>query len=175
MPAGTADHVLVPFSRPRFDMKMIVVVVAAVTMAACDRTTNNTSGMFVTYAPTLAIAAQISPQTLPLVIATTPCTSGTAFTTGFDLVIVTGPVDLFIDQVMWRLIDGTGLGGPSITIPQPELNSMFGSTRVVGTRAFSFRPQFACGPGRPGSIAGSVVLKDAEGMFRTVNVDAVFR
>jgi hypothetical protein len=158
-------------------MKMIAMVVAAVTMAACDRTTNSTRTPFISFAPTTAIEAQLSPQTLPLVVVdTTRCTSGTAFATGFDLVIVqTGPGDVFIDRVEWRLIDGSVLGGPAITIPQPLLTSMFGSTRVVGTRAFSFQPQFACGRTRPGSIAGKVVLKDADGAFRTISVDAPFR
>jgi hypothetical protein len=157
-------------------MKMIAMVVAAVAMAACDRTTNR-SGTVITFAPTPAIAAQISPQTLPLFVATTtPCTAGIAFTTGFDLVIVqTGSANVSIDQVTLRLIDGTGLGGPSITIPQPQLASMFGSTLVAGTRSFSFNPQFACGLTRPGSIAGTVVLTDAEGIVRTVSVDAAFR
>jgi hypothetical protein len=160
-------------------MKMIAMVLAAVTMAACDRTTNssNSRGTVIAFAPTTAIEAQFSPQTLPLFVAvTTPCASGTAFTTGFDLVIVqTGPVEVFVDRVEWRLIDGSVLGGPSITIPQVQLMSMFGSTRVVGTRAFSFHPQFGCGRTRPGSIAGKVVLKDADGMVRIVSVDAPFR
>jgi hypothetical protein len=157
-------------------MKMMAIVVAAVAMAACDRTTNS-SGTLIAFGPTPAIAARISPQTLALFVSTTTaCTSGSAFTTGFDLVIVqTGSVDVFIDQVMLRLIDGTDLGGPSITIPQRQLNSMFGSTLVVGTRAFSFKPQFARGLMRPRSLAGKVVLKDAEGIVRTVSVDAAFR
>jgi hypothetical protein len=156
-------------------MKMMAIVVAAVAIGGCDRTTNS-SGTLIALAPTPAIAAQISPQTLSLFAATTPCTSGAAFTTGFDLLIAhTGSGDVFIDQVMFRLIDGTGLGGPSITLSQPQLNSMFGSTVVAGSRAFPFEPQFACGPTRPWSIAGKVVLRDGHGMARTVSVDAPFR
>jgi hypothetical protein len=156
-------------------MKMIAIVVAAVAMAACDRTTNS-SGTVFNFAPAPAIAAQISPQTVPLFPGSTPCTSGNAFTTGFDLVIVqTGFVDVFLDQVILSLIDGTGLRGPSVTIPQPQLHEMFGSTLVAGTRAFSFRPQFACGQTRPRSILGMVVLRDTVGVVRTISVDAPFR
>jgi hypothetical protein len=157
-------------------MKMIAIVVATVAMAACDRTTNS-GGTLIASAPAPTIAAQISPLTPPLLVATTtPCVSGIAFTTGFDLVIVqTGAVDVFVDQVTLRLIDGSGLGGPSITIPQLQLMSMFGSTRVAGTRAFPFQPQFACALTRPGSIAGKVVLTDADGMVGTVSVEAAFR
>ena len=156
-------------------MKMMAIVVAAVAIGGCDRTTN-TSGTLIALAPTPPIAAQISPQTLPLFVATTPCASGAAFTTGFDLVIAqTGSVDVFIDQVVFRLIDGTVLGGPSVTMSQPQLNAMFGSTVVAGRRAFPFEPQFACGLTRPWSIASRVVLKDAHGMARTVSVDAPFR
>lgn len=157
-------------------MRMIAMVVAAVAMAACDRTTNS-SGTVIAFDPTPAIAVQISPQTLPLFPGSTPsCPSGASFTTGFDLVIVqTGRTDVFIDQVEFRVIDGTGRGGPSLTIPQHQLTSMFGSRRVVGTRAFAFRPEFACGPTPPRSIAGSVVLIDARGIVRTLGVGAAFR
>ena len=155
-------------------MKMMAIVAAAVAIAGCDRTTSS-RGTLIALAPTPVIAAQISPQTLSL-FAATPCPSGTAFTTQFDLVIAqTGARDVFIDQVMLRLIDGTGLGGPSVTISQPQLNSMFGSTVVGSTRAFPFKPQFDCGLTRPWSIAGQVVLKGAEGMTRIVSVDAAFR
>ena len=173
--AGDVHHVIVPFSRRGFDMKMIAMVVAAVAMAACDRTTNS-SGTVFNFAPAPAIAAQISPQTVPLFPGSTPCTSGNAFTTGFDLVIVqTGSVTVFLDQVILRLIDVTGLRGPSVTISQPQLNEMFGSTVVAGSRAFRFRPQFACGLSRPQSISGMVVLRDAGGIVRTIGVDAPFR
>jgi hypothetical protein len=156
-------------------LKMIAMVVAAVAIAACDRTTSS-AGTLIALAPTPVLAAHISPHTLPLFVAATACTSGTAFTTGFDLVIgQTGSADVFLDRVTLRLIDGTNLGGPSITIPQVQLNSMFGSTRVVGTRAFAFQPQFGCGLTRPWSIAGTVVLNDAEGTVRTFGVDAAFR
>jgi len=157
-------------------MRMIAMVVAAAAMAACDRTTNS-GGTVIAFDPTPAIAVQISPQTLPLFPGSTPsCPSGAAFTTGFDLVIAqTGRGDLFIDQVELRVIDATGVGGPSLTIPQRQLTSMFGSRRVVGTRAFPFRPEFACGPARPRSVVGSVVLIDAGGMVRTLGVDAAFR
>jgi hypothetical protein len=156
-------------------MKTIAMVVAAVAMAACDRTTNS-SGTVIVFDPTPAIAAQISPQVLPLFPGSTPsCPSGASFTTGFDLIVQSGRADVFIDQVDLRVIDETGRGGPSLTIPRSQLTSMFGSRRVVGTRAFLFRPEFTCGPTPPRSIAGSVVLIDAGGIVRTLGIDAAFR
>ena len=156
-------------------MKMIAIVVAAVAVAACENTTNG-SRASIGFSPTPAIAAQFSPQTLPITLVTTTCASGPVFTTGFDLVIVqTLPVNVFMDQVRLHLLDGTNVGGPSITFPRSQLNAMFGSTLVVGTRAFGFRPQFGCGLRRPLGIVADVVLIDAEGSHRGVSVNAAFQ
>ena len=156
-------------------MRTIAIVVVAVAMAACEIGTNG-SRTFIGVSPTSATAVQFSPQTLPLSIAATRCVSGLVFTTGFDLVIVqTRPVHVFMDQVTLHLLDGSNVGGPSITFSRLQLNSMFGSTLVVGTRAFSFRPQFSCGVRRPRSIVADVVLMDEEGGGRSVSVNAAFQ
>jgi hypothetical protein len=156
-------------------MRMIAIVVAALVVVACENTTSG-SRADIGFSPTAAIAAQISPQTLPFAVFTSACAVGPVFTTGFDLVIVqTRPVNVFMDRVTLHLLDGTNLGGPSITFPRSQLNAMFGSTLVVGTRAFPFRPQFACGLRRPGSIAADVLLIDAEGSGRSVSVNAAFQ
>jgi len=155
-------------------MKMIVIVVAAVMMAGCDRKEVN-GPTTIAFAPTLAIGAQFSPQTLSLAGFTTTCASRSVFTTGFDLVIVqTRPVNLFLDRVTLHLIDGSNLGA-SIFFPRAELNSLFGSTLVGSRRAFGFQPQFGCGPRRPRSIVADVVLTDAEGNSRSVSVNAAFQ
>ena len=157
-------------------MKMMTILVAAVAVAACENTTNGSRGS-IAFSPTPAIAAaQFFPQTLPIALVTTTCASGLVFTTGFDLVIVqTGPVNVFMDQVTLHLLDGTNIGGPSITFPRPQLNAMFGSMLVAGTRAFGFQPQFGCGLQRPVGIVAEVVLIDAEGSRRSVSVNARFQ
>jgi hypothetical protein len=158
-------------------MKMIAIVVVAVAMSACDDDNHHSKSgdTRIAFSPTPAVAAQIFPQTLPVFGVTSTCAPGSVFSPGFDLVIVqTGLVNLFMDQVTLRLIDGTGLGTP-ITFPRSQLNSMFGSTLVVGTRAFKFLPQFNCGLTRPGSISAEVDLIDGTGMARTVSVNAALK
>jgi hypothetical protein len=157
-------------------MRMIAIVVVAVAMAACDDDNHSKSGgSSIAFSPTPQVSAQIFPQTLPVFGVTSTCAPGSVFSPGFDLVIVqTGLVNLFMDQVTLRLIDGTGLGTP-ITFPRSQLNSMFGSTLVVGTRAFKFLPQFQCTLTRPGSISAGIDLIDGTGMARTVSVNAAFK
>jgi hypothetical protein len=155
-------------------MKMMTIVVAAVAIAACDNTTNGSRGS-IAFSPTPAIAAQFSPPTLPIALVTNTCASSLVFAPGFNLVIVqTGPVGLFMDQVTLHLLDGTNVGGPSITFPRSQLNAMFGSMLVVDTRAFGFQPQFGCVL-KPVGIVADVVLIDGEGSRRSVSVKAAFQ
>jgi hypothetical protein len=151
--------------------KMMVVVLAAGVLVACDRTTNENTSMVV--APTSAsgtIVVQVVPHSLPVgVVTTTPCAVVSAFPTGFDLVIVqTPPVNMFLDQLTLHMSDGSS----PITFPTQQLTTMFGSMLIVGSRTFDFQPQFACALTPPGSIIGTAVLSDAQGHARTVSVTA---
>jgi hypothetical protein len=70
---------------------------------------------------------------------------------GISGAIVTGPLHVpcevvisasrtvDVQEVTIRMTDGSNLGGPMVTFPQPQLSSQFGSTRVVAgaTRAFT--------------------------------------
>src|SRR4051794_33895424 len=98
------------------------------------------------FGPSDTLAVSITPQTLPVLSsAALTCSRGPALTTTFDLVIV--PSTRFastLDSVTIRMIDGTHLGGPMVTFPRPELGRMFGSTALVGSRAFRFQPSFGC-------------------------------
>jgi hypothetical protein len=156
-------------------MRMIAIVVAALVLVACENTTSG-SRANISFAPTsFLIGAQFLPQTLPFGVVTSACAVGPVFTTGFDLLIVqTRPPDVFMDRVTLHLIDGSNVGA-SITFPRPQLNAMFGSTLVAGTRAFPFRPQFGCGLRRPRSIVADVVLVDSDGRSRNISADAVFQ
>jgi hypothetical protein len=156
-------------------MRMIAIVVAALVAVACENTTSG-SRANIGFSPTAAIAAQILPQTLPFAAVTTACAVGPVFTTGFDLVIAqTGAVNVFVDRVTLHLLDGSNVGGPSITFPRSQLTAMFGSTLLAGTQVFSFQPQFACLLRRPGSITADVLLMDAEGNVQSVSVNAAFQ
>ena len=160
-------------------MKMTVILVAALAVASCDRETRE-HGSAIAFGPTPVIASQISaqflPQTLPLSLFTTACGARPFFTAAFDLVLVQPQsVNVFLDRVTFRMIDGTGLGGSSVTFANTQLNSMFGSTLIVGSRAFLFRPQFGCSLTRPRSIFADVVLIDTFGSIRNISVNAPFQ
>jgi hypothetical protein len=154
-------------------MRVIAILVAALAVAACDDVISR-RGTSIAFSPTPEIAAQFSPQVLPFALVTSSCAVGPVFTTGFNLVIFQERPS-FLDQVTVHLLDGTSVGGPAITFPRSQLNGMFGSTLVVSSRAFPFRPQFACGLGRPRSIRADVVLIDANGSSRNVSVSAAFQ
>jgi hypothetical protein len=156
-------------------MRMIAILCATLALFACDdghRARLSNRGVF---SPTLSLGTQIFPQTLPFTpLNTFACPLAPAFTTSFDLIFATSPqLNVFMDRVTLRLIDGSSVG-PSITFPRPLLNSMFGSTLIVGNRAFPFQPNFGCGLTRPRSIAADVFLIDAFGGTRTVTVNANF-
>jgi hypothetical protein len=154
-------------------MRVIAVVVAALAVAACDDVQSG-RGTSIVFSPTPEIAAQFSPQFLPFAVVTSSCAVSPFFTPGFNLVIFQERPS-FLDQVTLHLLDGTNLGGPSITFPRSELTGMFGSTLVVSSRTFSFRPQFACGLVRPRSLVADVVLIDRDGTSRHVSVSAAFQ
>ena len=156
-------------------MRVIAILVAALAVTACDDAISR-RGTSIAFSPTPEIAAQFSPQILPFSLVTSSCAVSPVFTTGFNLLILqTRPGNSFLDQVTFHLLDGTNLGGPSITFPRSQLTGMFGSTLVVNSRAFSFRPQFACGLGRPRSLVADVVLIDGDGSSRNVSVSAAFQ
>jgi hypothetical protein len=70
------------------------------------------------------------------------------------------------------MIDGSNLGGSSITIPQPELAARFGSTVILSTatRDFALRPDFGCIARVPTALRGSAVLVDQRGVPQTIVV-----
>jgi len=154
-------------------MRVIAIVVAALTIAGCEEAKPDQRSSIV-FAPTPEIAAQFSPQVFPFALVTSSCAVSPVFTTGFNLVIFQERPS-FLDQVTFHLLDGSNLGGPSVTFPRSELNGMFGSTLIVSSRAFAFRPQFACGLRQPRSLVADVVLIDGDGSSRNVTVSAAFQ
>jgi hypothetical protein len=147
-------------------------------LTACDRPNNGTTLITSTGAELLAstpvVSARLAPQTLPILGANASCAFGSGFGTAFDLIFVATPDSaFFVDGVTLRLIDGTVLGS-SITFPRADLNAMFGSTLVSGTRAFAFQPVFGCGLRNPASLFVDVTLIDRGGSVQTVSTSARF-
>ena len=83
----------------------------------------------------------------------------------FHLRITTSTaVDL--DHVTMRLIDGSTLGGPSVTIPSSQLTTQFQTTHILAhsSRTFVLAPQFHCGWRSPYAVAADVVYLDHTGV-----------
>jgi hypothetical protein len=150
--------------------KLYVVVCAAIAFTACsdgDRTTKPGGVSFLSPDPLSdTISVRLSPEKLTAgAVAFARCPFNRAFGTTFDLIAVGGPDVHHLDQVTVRLLDGTHLG-PSITFPQPLLSTMFGSTEVVGTRAFRFSPEFGCLAMHPRSMIVDAAFRHPRGRTR---------
>jgi hypothetical protein len=100
-----------------------------------------------------------------------PCTGGGfVFDPSFHLFITAGVQDVTFDSVTIHMVDGSNLGGPSVTIPRPELATRFGSTLINAgtTRNFALRPDFGCIARLPIALRGNAVLLDPRGVPQTI-------
>lgn len=102
------------------------------------------------------------------------CGTFPALTTRFDLVIVSGGRDLFMDEVTLNLLDGTHRGTSPLLVSARDLNARFGSTLIgAGSRRiFTFDPQFGCGRFAPLSLEAQIILLERSG-FRHAHTVAV--
>ncbi len=102
---------------------------------------------------------------------------GFVFSTSLNLIVTAGAEDLTMDSLTLHLLDGTNVGGPSVTIPNPQLNAQFGSTFVrAGTnRVFALQPAFDCVERQPRSLAVTAFLSDRRGARETRTVTSVVR
>ena len=117
---------------------------------------------------------RLSPNPIPLTPFTTSgCRDGLAFANPFHLFISAGVHDLTLDHVTIHMIDGTNLGGPSITIPQSQFAAQSSSLFIHAgaTRDFVIRPDFGCFTTRPRLLRGNAFLVDPFGMMQTIAFD----
>jgi hypothetical protein len=142
-------------------MRKAAIVCATLLLASCD---NGGNTLGVTVANPLAPrgiggSASTSVVIQPiLTIASCPFT--TLFTPQVTLRVGSGSSTLLFDTVTFRLISGTSVGGPMVTFQRAGLVDLFGTTSIVGTRAFTFTPTFPCGFGRPTLLTADVALVD---------------
>jgi hypothetical protein len=160
-------------------MRTTTIVLMTLVLASCDEGHNamlSNAGAFspaLSPTPIPAVSLQIVPLAVPL--ATTPALACQSFTAAFDLVIVAPSLrDSSLEAVTLRLVDGSSVGGPAMTFPRAALTNMFGSTFLIGTSAFTFRPTFACVL-NPVAITADVVLVDGTGSARTLTSTANLR
>ncbi len=85
-------------------------------------------------------------------------------------VVISAARTVDVQEVTIRLIDGSSLGGPMLTFPQPQLSSQFGSSRVVAgaTKAFTL-PCMAAPP----TSSGSTIVIGVSGVDSSAKVHRV--
>ena len=141
---------------------LLAAMVSACAFSGCDRSTTPGAGLGpgpVLPGGLVITAPRIASSSLAL------CAARGLLTTDLNVVVSSTGAGLFVDQVTLHLIDGTNLGGPGVTFPQPDLNARFANTVVVAgsSRTFGLTPTFTCGRSAPRSIQGSVGVVDADG------------
>jgi hypothetical protein len=157
-------------------MRAMMLLLMTLTLASCQDAQKGKFAYTASLVPTPPIGLQIIPQVLPVALVSTACPLGQSFTIPFTLVIVSpSQLDLSMDSVTFHLIDGTNIGSPAVIFPRPGLDSMFGSTLVIGTSAFSFTLDFGCLTIQPQAIVGDVVMIDRSGGTRTLTASARLR
>ena len=105
---------------------------------------------------TTAIGTPVAPTNAPFVgrldsltVASTARIFGCSLSAPFGSVhvaLTATAANLSVDRFTIQMIDGTNLGGPMVTFPQPQLRSMFGTTVLVPgrTSVFALQPSFGC-------------------------------
>jgi hypothetical protein len=114
--------------------------------------------------------ANFFPTPIPLTpLVGARCGFGSAFGTSFHLVITAGRQDLTMDRLTLQLIDGTHLGGPSVTIPSFQFTTQRSLLFIPAgtTRDFGLHADFGCFAGRPFSMRGNAFLFDPFGISHT--------
>ena len=158
------------------------VTAVAIALSACDSgivSHVGTAPTALSPSPSPAISASIQyvPTSQGPNVGISGCNPHVPPVTTFAVVIAT-PTPMRVDNVTIRLIDGSNLGGPMVTFPQPGLTAQFGTTVVPAgiPRTFTFTPQFACGSGTtlPSQVMGQISLMDSAGLPHTVAVSAPF-
>jgi hypothetical protein len=152
---------------------VLTLSLLSVVTAACDP--SPASVALSTGPSSFAAGAKFSPTLIPLTpLAGTRCASGFAFGTSFHLVITTGVHDLRMDSATFQLLDGTHLGGPSVTIPSMEFATRPTLLFIPAgtTRDFFLHANFGCFAGRPFSMRGNVFLFDGFGSRHTFTLES---
>ena len=138
-------------------------------IAACDDTPDRVK--LLNTATSFTPAGTFAPNPIRLAPGGGPqCPGGFAFSTRLNLIITAGIHDLTLDSVTLHMIDGTNLGGPSVTIPPPELATQFGSMFIHAgaSRAFALQPAFGCMANQPRSLRGDAFVFDNQGRRQTL-------
>jgi len=152
-------------------MSSCVVTALAMIMSACDGGAVVASPTRVASSSTVVSASIGVPTVPPGPFVSYGCAATPEAAPTFDIIVTTTrTADL--DSVTIRLINGSELGGPIITIPRAPLTAQFGTTRILaGTpRTFTLTPHFVCGAGRAQSVAVDISVVEPSGVVDSVTV-----
>jgi hypothetical protein len=129
-------------------------------------------------ASSIDTTAIISPSPIVLApITNVPCATGRNFDSSFNLIVTAGVTPLTLDSVTIQMLDGTNLGGPSVTIPHQQIAPSAGTSLIPArtTRSFALSPSFGCIVNTPQSFRASALLVDTRGIKQTVRVAGAVR
>jgi len=91
--------------------------------------------------------------------------------TAASVIVTSVGTDFFIGNVTFRLIDGSSVGGPTVTFPSADLTRQFGNTLVpIGT---SLPLNFVLGTGCLPVQGVAVTVVDGTGVSYVMNASAV--
>jgi hypothetical protein len=156
-------------------MRWLAMLVTTLAFVSCDTNHDSPMKAGAVFAPVSTAGVNIAPSTLTFLPASLTCAAGPVVSTALALTVV--PPDAQrsnVDQVTFRLIDGSNLGGPMVTVPHIELDRRFGSTVLLGPRTFEFQPLFDCGFAAR-FLTAAVVISTDRGATTTVNARAAIR
>jgi hypothetical protein len=138
-----------------------MALVPLIGLMGCEQSTAGAA-----IAPTTAPAVVVVITTGAIVAAPfSYCANVGVLSPDLNLIVTSTHADVAVDEVTLHLLDGSNVGGPGITFPQPALNAQFANTTVRGgtSRTFVLTPTFRCGVSTPRSIRGDVGIVDPTG------------
>jgi hypothetical protein len=148
---------------------ILVLAVSLITSVGCDRPMSEGPDIGILATP-LSVSPFVQTAIVPQQVGLAPalginCVGFPAVTTRFDFVIVNGPNDLFIQQIGFRLLDVSQIGGSPLVVSASDISARFGSplVRANSHRSFTFDPQFGCGTFAPFFLSAELLFTDTKG------------
>ena len=160
---------------------VLSLVALAGLVAACDGSSTNgvrlvSEASFVGPSGVIAPSARFTPNPIPFSpIFDLGCPGGGfTFEPSLHLIVTAGVRDVTLDHVTIRMLDGSTLGGPSVTIPRSAFAGGTSSAFVQAgtTRGFGVNPNLGCVTTPPSALDGNAFLFDSQGMVVIIPVDA---
>lgn len=160
--------------RSSIAVRVLSIALLAACAAACDDDASTKPGL----RPDRVAVATVSVVTpASVAVATLPACAGAPISPELSVFVSSARTNAFLDGVTLHLNDGSNVGGPTVTIPRADLNSLFGTTlvRAGSSRVFGFRPLFRCVPFQAQLVRGEFNFIDEFGVQQTMTTTMSFR